>query len=34
MTIDVKIFYLNTNLDRYKYMLVKQNMIPDKIIQE
>ena len=34
MNIDIRKFYLNTTLDRYEYMLVKRNIIPEKIIQE
>jgi hypothetical protein len=34
MVVDLKDFYLNTPLDRYKYMRLPLAMIPDEIIQQ
>ena len=34
MTIDVKIFYLNTTMKRYEYVRVKLSGIPDEITQQ
>jgi hypothetical protein len=34
MGIDLKNFYLNTPLDRYEYMRLSINIIPDEIIDE
>ena len=34
ITINLKDFYLNTPLKKYKYMWAPENMIPNEIIQE
>jgi hypothetical protein len=34
ITLDVKIFYLNTPMVRYKYLQIKIDDVPDKIIVE
>ena len=34
MTIDIRDFYLNTPMKRFKYMKLPIDMIPDKIIQQ
>ena len=34
MTVDIEIFYLNTPMERYKYVLLKPTDIPDEIVQQ
>ena len=34
MTLDVKNFYLNTPMKRYKYVWIKLTDIPDKVIDK
>ena len=34
MTIDIKNFYLNTPMDRYEYLRLKLNELPDDVIEE
>jgi hypothetical protein len=34
MTVDIKIFYLNTPMVRYEYVCIKLNDIPEEIIVE
>jgi hypothetical protein len=34
MTLDIKNFYLNTPMERYKYICIKLDDVPEEIIQQ
>ena len=34
MTLDIKIFYLNTPMERYEYVRIKLDDVPEEIIQQ
>ncbi len=34
MTLDIKIFYLNTPMERYEYICIKSDDVPEEIIQQ